>query len=367
MTKESLAKYNIGENLDSLMNLDPRGYGVCRVLYSASRKLAGGPVSMYMAENLIKSVNKGSLVYVLTGFILRPHKHPETDGIVGAILLVRALIHAFDAKPVMVCPIENIPAIKACAPLIGMHCFIADQKDSSLDVINTILKLPFSFAVIPASKDLSKATQLSSLLVEQTKPSALFATEAPGANASGEYHNAVGVNMTELEAKMDSFFTGFQKKGVPCFAVGDLGNEIGMSTIKDHISKYIPYAGDGKKYTGCKCGCKEGLLAATSADFLLTATVSDWGVYAVIAAIAYLKKDISIMHDSVMEKDVLTECSHQGMVDMTGALIPSIDGFAVEMISTIVSLMRSTVAYGIDYKNDTWYEETLSRGFYDLL
>ena len=29
MTNEELTLYNIGENLDSLMTLDPRGYGVC--------------------------------------------------------------------------------------------------------------------------------------------------------------------------------------------------------------------------------------------------------------------------------------------------------------------------------------------------
>ena len=32
MTNEELTLYNIGENLDSLMTLDPRGYGVCRIL-----------------------------------------------------------------------------------------------------------------------------------------------------------------------------------------------------------------------------------------------------------------------------------------------------------------------------------------------
>ena len=41
MTKEELIEYNVGENLDSLMNLDPRGYGVCRILYKGSRDYTG--------------------------------------------------------------------------------------------------------------------------------------------------------------------------------------------------------------------------------------------------------------------------------------------------------------------------------------
>ncbi len=37
MTRDELEKRNVGENLDALMNLDPRGYGVCRILYAGSR------------------------------------------------------------------------------------------------------------------------------------------------------------------------------------------------------------------------------------------------------------------------------------------------------------------------------------------
>lgn len=38
MNRDELEKRNVGENLDTLMNLDPRGYGVCRILYAGSRK-----------------------------------------------------------------------------------------------------------------------------------------------------------------------------------------------------------------------------------------------------------------------------------------------------------------------------------------
>ena len=38
MDQKALTDLNIGENLDNLANLDPRGYGVCRILYKASRE-----------------------------------------------------------------------------------------------------------------------------------------------------------------------------------------------------------------------------------------------------------------------------------------------------------------------------------------
>ena len=40
MTNEELTLYNIGENLDSLMTLDPRGYCVCLILYRAASDYA---------------------------------------------------------------------------------------------------------------------------------------------------------------------------------------------------------------------------------------------------------------------------------------------------------------------------------------
>ncbi len=189
----------------------------------------------------------------------------------------------------------------------------------------------------------------------------MISTEAPGANEKGEYHNAVGVNMTELEAKMDGLFDAVKEKKIPTFAVGDLGNEIGMGTISSHINEYIPYAGKGQ----CKCGCKSGILSRTKADYLITATVSDWGVYALISAIAYLKKDISIMHSAEMEEKVLRECSRSGMVDMNGSLLPGIDGFDVKMTCHIVDIMRETTGYAITYDNQTWFDVTLEKGFFE--
>ena len=36
MTRDELEKRNVGENLDALMNLDPRGYGVCTFCMQAA-------------------------------------------------------------------------------------------------------------------------------------------------------------------------------------------------------------------------------------------------------------------------------------------------------------------------------------------
>lgn len=53
---------------------------------------------MHAAQTLVDAVKPGDLVYILTGFVLLPHKVPEMDGMVSSMLLARALVLAFDAK-----------------------------------------------------------------------------------------------------------------------------------------------------------------------------------------------------------------------------------------------------------------------------
>lgn len=349
MEKEELSERMTGENLDSLMNLDPRGYGVCRILYDASRRYAGNKsTSMNAAKRLVKILDgkpSSTTVLIMTGFVLRPHLMPETDGIVGALLLARALIRAFNITPVLSVNKKNVLAILSTAAVMGLHVY---------SDIETAQKLPLSFAYVTIPVDRIQAEKKTAEITKTLLPELIFATECAGANENGEYHNATGVNMTELESKQDALFTAYQKKGVPSFAVGDLGNEIGMGALLPHLKKYIPYTdGDGN-----------GIAAATAADTLVTATVSDWGVYAVIAAVAFLKKDISILHDEKMEEAVLHQCCLSGMVDMTGSLLPAIDGFSVDIEKQIVSLMRSTVEYAIGYENDAWFNAVLEKHFY---
>ena len=90
MTNEELTLYNIGENLDSLMTLDPRGYGVCRILYRAARDYAGEPLSVHAAKGLVAHIHSGDLVYIISGFVLLPWKQPETDGMVSSMSCWRA-------------------------------------------------------------------------------------------------------------------------------------------------------------------------------------------------------------------------------------------------------------------------------------
>ncbi len=228
---------------------------------------------------------------LLAGFVLLPHRVPEMDGTVSAMLLARALVMAFNAKPVIVCPSDSVQAIEKCAAVVGLHIY---------EDLDTVQELPLSMGVVAFTKDKAAAPAQAAKLAAR-KPAAVVSVEASGANTLGVYHNAVGKDVTEMQAKSEALWDLLRTQGVPNIAIGDLGNEIGMGTIADHIKKYVPFTDKGE----CQCGCGGGILSATKADNIITATCSDWGCYGLMAALAYLKKDMEILHHEEMESEVM--------------------------------------------------------------
>lgn len=168
-TRDELEKCNVGENLDALMTLDPRGYGVCRILYAGARTYTGEPLTMHAAETLCRAVHPGDMVFILTGFVLIPHKVPEMDGTVSAMLLARALVRAFGAKPVIVCPADSVEAIRRCAAVVGLHCY---------DDLETVKALPLSMGVAAFTKDAAEAPAQARALADAADPAAVIAIEA---------------------------------------------------------------------------------------------------------------------------------------------------------------------------------------------
>ena len=61
---------------------------------------------------------------------------------------------------------------------------------------------------------------------------------------------------------------------------------------------------------------------------------------------------------------MLCECARSGMVNMTGSLLPGIDGFDVTMNAQIVEMMRSTTDYAIKYDVQKWFDVTIAKQYY---
>ena len=73
------------------------------------------------------------------------------------------------------------------------------------------------------------------------------------------------------------------------------------------------------------------------------------------------------MHTPKMEEEALVTASRSGMIDMYGDLIPAIDGCSLEMITSIVNLMRETVksALALTKTCETWFDKVLELGFFE--
>lgn len=352
MNKKDLMLLNIGDDLDSLMNLDPRGYGVCRILYDGARRFTGEPLCVNGAKGLVNNVKKGEKVFILTGFVLLPWNEAETDGIISSTIFARFLVKAFGAKPVMIVPEQCTKAI------------ISMSRVLDFEVTTDIDNIPDgAVCIVEYTKSKDEEEKQADEILSHGLPCAIISNEAPGRNKNGYYHNAVGVNTTDYEAKYDVLFKKCQSLGIYNLSIGDLGNEIGMAAIEEHIRKYIPYAEEG----GCKAGTGFGILSDTAADNIITATCSDWGCSALMAATAFLLGDTSLFHSIEDQASAMDAAAGAGMLDMYGKARPYIDGIGKNINLPLIAMMKSIIEYPstVEEKTAEWFSRTIDKGFFE--
>ena len=167
MTQQEITLLNLGQSLDDLANLDPRGYGVCKILYSGSRKLAGKPLCVNAAEKLVATLKENDIVYILTGFVLHPYKKAETDGIISSMLLCRALVKAFQVRPVIICPEENRKAVENLSACVGLHL----RED-----LQELRDIPLSMGMVTFTKDAAQAPAQADEILSALPPAAVIST-----------------------------------------------------------------------------------------------------------------------------------------------------------------------------------------------
>lgn len=321
MTENELTLLNLGESLDNLANLDPRGYGVCKVLYKASRNLTGKPLCLNAAEKIIDNLKENDTVFILTGFVLSPYGKAETDGAISAVLLANALKKGLDVDSVIVCPEEAVQAVGALKEFFNLNCDIS-----------------------VFTKDKNEAEMNADKLISKYNPKAVISIECPGEDENGRYHNARGADVTDLQAKQDVLFDKLKENGVLNITIGDLGNEIGMSAISECLQKEIPV-----------------VPARTVTDNVITSTVSDWGCYSVIAMLSFMLENPDIMHGADVQRQVMKIACENGLIDMYGEHIPAIDGFDDEITCDIVKLMKELVIKTLDHRGRCgyWFEKMI--------
>jgi hypothetical protein len=219
----------------------------------------------------------------------------ETDGPIGAIALYRILEH-FGSEPVF-----------GCAPPIS-RVLAGRYRVVEVPILSWEDTIPVAKAVLA-----------------DIQPRLIVSIERPGVAQDGRYYNMFRKDITDRVAKFDLFF---QMGGCPTLAVGDGGNEIGMGNIHAELSR-LPI-----------------IPSVTRCDELVIATVSNWGVYGIVAAMGCAAgRDLFDLFDPL---EIVAYLVGRGAVDgKTGCAAHSEDGFPLEVGSAVIAELRRIVAQAL--------------------
>jgi hypothetical protein len=332
----------VGEAIDSLVQVEMRfasglPRGVIHKLYDAARDWQKEPLTMLAAQALLKRVNKGDRVLIVTGAGAPPWlPHGETDGPLGAAALARALDLGIGAKPVLVSEARNMPAIIATTEAAGLAVFDNDVFASRNACATTEI-----FTLGDQGADDARA------LIDKHQPTAVVFIEKGGPNHKGVFHTITGSGRSrELMASADALADAARAKGILTIGVGDGGNEIGFGAISEAVAEIQPFG------RTCACPCGGGVATVVQTDILVVAAISNWGAYGIAAAMACGLGRADVLHDTAVEARMLEYCVRLGAVDgILARPIMGVDGTNAASQEAIIVLLQNLVSNAIAAQN----------------
>ncbi|HNV34689.1 MAG TPA: DUF4392 domain-containing protein [Bacillota bacterium] len=328
----------IGEGLDRLATIDLHGRGIVKPIYDAARERQGGkPLSYSFSKGLIDCAKEGSAAVLATGFMIRRAMQPETDGITGTAYLAYVLSEGLGLVPLVACEAAAAGAVSAAIEATGLRR--ADLKSLGRYATGTRKGL-YAIIGFPAAPERGAKEEHERAAAELAEgaPCVFVTIERPGKNAKGVPHTTFGVSMGDISADIDDVMDRMEKSGIPTFAVGDMGNELGMGLVSDVVGEITPY---GKK---CRCGCGGGVAASRRARYTMMGAISDDACYAVGASLAEQIGRADLLPDADMIERTLEAAVCSGAVDgITAENGPSIDMIGWETHGYLIGLMREQV------------------------
>lgn len=326
------------ECIDRLLSIDFPEREVIDIAYRAFREYYGLPLT-YLAARALASVERGQLVLIATGFVNRPKVDTiiaESDGPVGAAVLARAVHVGLGAVPVLLVEEQIIPAMIRILHSCGLRVLDLPNAKKCADPSVTM----DAAAILASPTDWSAAEEQARTLLHQESVGAFIAIEKGASNPQGEILFSRGRICTPTVGKIDPLVRLCRERGIPTIGIGDGGNEMGMGNAGGILRTLLEY-GD-PKYNG-------GIVPAQETDYVIPATVSNWGGYGLAAALAGLLRNPSIMHDEATERRMLAASSFEGLIDgVTGTTGTSSDGLSEDVHAAIVGLLRTLAGDRLD-------------------
>ncbi len=160
----------------------------------------------------------------------------------------------------------------------------------------------------------------------------LLACERAGPAVDGKCYTMRGIDMKGLVAPLHHLVQQVQARNVPFIAIGDGGNEMGMGKVlsKIHATPQI----------------LNSVACVVSADYLIAASVSNWGAYALAAATGLLA-GIDCVPTLEQEVELLQRCIQQNCRDgVSGRVEMTVDGMPLETSLKCLQDLRRVVLSG---------------------
>lgn len=322
----------IGDSLDRAVSIEMRfarglPRGVVAPLYDAARAAAGGSMTFRAAQALRQRVNRGNHVLVVTGAGTAPWlPKGETDGPLGAAALARAVELGLGAKPILIGEERNLPSLIGATEGAGL--VVVDEETFGRRT-GCALGVPFPLG-------LEAGRRAAADLFARFAPTCVIFVEKGGPNEKGVFHSILGSGRPpDAMANAHLLADMAAEKGVLTIGIGDGGNEIGCGAIIEAVHRVQPFG----RICGCPCGA--GVATVTRCDHLVFASVSNWGAYAVAAALGGLMDKPSLLHDTETERRMLHASLAGGAMDGAYArLIPFVDGTSADVQAGIITILH---------------------------
>jgi len=264
-------------------------------------------------------LTEAQTVAIITGFpcLVDSDVPQETDGPLGAMAIARAVV-GLGHDVVLLIDDINAPIMQAC-----LDTMIAEEPGGKKLCESISLESFPGGNSWGAAEDARLDAIAHDLITKNGSsahgPSHVLTIERAGPSATGAYLTMSAKDMTHLLAPLDRLVSMCGAHGVRSTGVGDGGNEVGM----------------GKVYADVHANIKNGqqIACVTKTTNLVVASVSNWGGYAVSAAMGVLAGDCSekVIVSSKQEAALCQAIVMAGAGDgVTGKCELSIDGMSLD-------------------------------------
>lgn len=290
-------------------------------------------------EAACASLAKGTGVVVFTGFYIptATPPAPETDGPLGALFIARTLAN-LGRQVIITCEKNCMLAFNACIQHLGLSdkiSLVASPLETHADYAqNFFLLLKEMIGDISHFIAIEKCgpSHLPHSVSDQNINAFLDSTEE---SSRGKILTMSGKDITTHTAPVHLCFDPkfCFANNITRLGIGDGGNEIGMGNIPWNVIA-------ANINNGAKIAC------ATTVDHLIVAGVSNWGGYALGAALLLLTYQHNFSSlDSETELEILEIMVKQGgLVDgRLGQMIASVDGIDWSIHASVIESLAKTL------------------------